>query len=354
MTTSEPSLRSSVASSIESLDTIRQRQEPTSYDHDHDRRWSQVVPPDSALTFDVDSQYSFSDPELFSPSSSATRPSDTSSDNRSQVLTMGPSSLSGDEELEEEDKGTAVATPATLQFFHETHNSLFSGSPERSVRGRTQTSSTMDGLDVYLRGSMLDKAHNVNRYRSCFQDLDDEFAFDPRMSFTKAWLGYMKHGHGIRPGEVHDEGFFESGENGNENNLPSRFSTTTTSTSNYVLVDDDVNDSNTAPVPASPADVLRRPHYNHISAPSLPPLPPIPASFWESQSLPHTRTRARSTPTSSGQTRQRNLSLSKFARGLSFSKSSGSKLKAEADAAAAGAQGWVWIDVKDNLHAREA
>jgi hypothetical protein len=56
---------------------------------------------------------------------------------------------------------------------------------------------------------MLAKAHNANRYYSCFQDLDGDFAFDPQTSFAYAWMQYMKGG---TRDDVSDEGFFEGGQ----------------------------------------------------------------------------------------------------------------------------------------------
>ncbi|KAJ7020340.1 hypothetical protein C8F04DRAFT_1196787 [Mycena alexandri] len=102
----------------------------------------------------------------------------------------------------------------TPQFFRQDHNYRFAESkffPDRPTRGRTQTSSTLNSLDVYLRGSMLKKAHN-------------------------AWLKYMKDGISD---DFSDEGFFESGPSDgmggeNEGNMSSAFSVTT-STSNYSI-----------------------------------------------------------------------------------------------------------------------
>ncbi|KAJ7795485.1 hypothetical protein B0H14DRAFT_3158597 [Mycena olivaceomarginata] len=177
--------------------------------------------------------------------------------------------------------------------------------PDRALRGRTQTSSTLDGLDVYLRGSMLGKAHTQNRYYSCFQELDGDFAFDPCTSFAHMWMRNRK-GEVIRD-DVSDEGFFEGGQFGgmdNEVNLSSRFSGTTTSTSNFVTVENMMEDDSSTtwsaleapntpsysrllfcdapssksrlrkprpmPGPASPSNVLDRPEHND----NLPTPPP--------------------------------------------------------------------------------
>ncbi|KAJ7636621.1 hypothetical protein FB45DRAFT_906960 [Roridomyces roridus] len=362
-------------SSAQSFDTIKQLPTTPSVlvDLADDQRWSEIVPPESALTFgmkDGDS-LSFSAPELLSaptaplrlrPRHSPDSPSDAAaSDGRSQVLTIGPgmSMFSSPSEY-----------TGTMQYFRENHDSLFPRdgphTADRPMRGRTQTSSTMDGLDVYLRGSMFGKAHNSNRYQSCFQDLDGEFAFDPRMSFANMWLEYMNNG--IKSDEVDDEGFFDTAAGrysvvDDENNLCSAFSVTTTSTSNYINVENEMDDESTlawskldppntpgysrglmfpgtpaapqrlrkprpAPGPASPADVLHRPNYNHTnSAPS--PLPSSPS--------PPPRSATPSSP------RERVFSLPKIARGLGLTRTrSRASNKSEADG-----PGWVWVDVKD-------
>jgi hypothetical protein len=174
-----------------------------------DHRWSELVPPESGLTFAVvwdpeeKDLLTFSSAQLSDNTDRDPRSPDSPSDaydNRSQVLTIGPSIVPPSE------------CTGTLQFFRENHDFLFAEStylPDRTSRGRTQTSSTMDGLDVYLRGSLLGKAHNANRYYSCFQDLDGDFAFDPRTSFANMWT---QDGKGVLKDDVSDEGFFEGGQ----------------------------------------------------------------------------------------------------------------------------------------------
>ncbi|KAJ7166564.1 hypothetical protein C8R43DRAFT_986350 [Mycena crocata] len=363
-------LRSSAASfsSGQSFDTIRRApgNTATSVACSDDHRWSEVVPPDSGLTFAVvwdpeeEDILTFSTAELSSFTDRDPKSPDSPSDafdSRSQVLTIGTSVIPASENT------------GTLEYFRDNANFLFAESAysprDRPMRGRTQTSSTMDGLDVYLRGSMLGKAHNANRYVSCFQDLDDGFSFDPRTSFAHKW---MRGGKETVRDDVSDEGFFEGGQykgqyggrrysgmdGGNEVNMSSSFSVTTTSTSNYITVENEMDDESSTwsaleapntpsysrllftsppsstnhrlrkprpiPGPASPSDVLERPVYNHST--SLPgPLPQTPERIRRTQSSP-------STP------RQRNLSLvPKFARGL------GKNKKPEGP-------GWVWIDVK--------
>ncbi|KAJ6537385.1 hypothetical protein DFH09DRAFT_1178113 [Mycena vulgaris] len=337
-------------SSFQSSDTIRQAPSTsaTSIACSDDHRWSEVVPPESGLTFAVVWDPEEEDILTFSSAGlteSFDQSPDSPSDAYSQILTIGPSVASASE---------YTTTP---QFFRETHDFLFTEStcPDRPIRGRTQTSSTLDGLDVYLRGSMLGQAHNTNRYYSCFQELDSDFAFDPQTSFAK----WMKAMEGSLRDDVSDEGFFEGGkysgmnDDENEVNMSSAFSVTTTSTSNYIAVenemDDDASTSTwsaleapntpsysrllfTAPPPsnrrlrkvrpttaASPSAVLDRPEYSHNL--------PVPARIETPGSL-------RPSPSRPGTPLSRSLSMPKFARGLGRWK--------KADAA-----GWVWIDVKE-------
>jgi len=352
-------------SSFQSFDTIRQAPSTvaTSIARSDDHRWSEVVPPDAGLTFAVvwDPEekgiLTFSTAELSECNDRAAQSPDSPSDaydNRSQVLTITPSIVP---------TADYTATPATTQFLRQNHDFLFTEPkffPDRPTRGRTQTSSTLDGLDVYLRGSLLAKAHNVNRYYSCFQELDGDFAFDPCTSFAHMW---MKDGKGrVIRDDVSDEGFFEGGQFGGMNSevlMSSRFSGTTTSTSNFVNVENIMEEGASAdwsaleapntpgyshllfstppspshrrlrktrplPGPASPSDVLDRPEYSHNV--------PIPT-----RGTPET-SRCR-TPSAPATPRVRPLShmrsLPQIARSIT------GKWK-KTDAA-----GWVWIDVKE-------
>ncbi|KAJ7938552.1 hypothetical protein B0H13DRAFT_2301584 [Mycena leptocephala] len=54
---------------------------------------------------------------------------------------------------------------------------------------------------------MLGRAHNANRYCSCFQDLDGDFTFDPRTSFAKFLMG-DEISKGVL--DISDEGYFEN------------------------------------------------------------------------------------------------------------------------------------------------
>ncbi|KAJ7892362.1 hypothetical protein B0H14DRAFT_3688553 [Mycena olivaceomarginata] len=155
--------------------------------------------------------------------------------------------------------------------------------PDRALRGRTQTSSTLDGLDVYLRGSMLGKAHTTNRYYSCFQELDGDFAFDPCTSFAHMWMRNRK-GEVTRD-DISDEGFFEG------------FSGTTTSTSNFVTVENMMEDDSSTTWSALEAP--NTPSYSRLlfcDAPSSKsrlrkprpmPGPASPSNEWNDGYVPH-------------------------------------------------------------------
>jgi hypothetical protein len=99
---------------------------------------------------------------------------------------------------------------ATLAFFRDNHEFLFSTRTPLTFDRfrRTQTSSTLEGLDVYLRGSMLGKAHPHHRRFSFLHELEADFKFDPRTSFANMW-----HKRSRKSGDEHtitDEGFEES------------------------------------------------------------------------------------------------------------------------------------------------
>ncbi|KAJ7279464.1 hypothetical protein C8J57DRAFT_1303385 [Mycena rebaudengoi] len=321
----------SAYSSAESSGTSRRSPSTarTSIDCSDDNRWSDVVPPDSGLTFAVvwdseeDDLLTFSSAALSAGdhSVSPNTPSDAC-DTRSQVLTIGPPAV------------PYAENTATTQFFHDNHAFLFDDpnfSLERPIRGRTQTSSTMGGLDVYLRGSMLGKAHNTNRYYSCFAGLDEDFPFDPRTSFANMWMAEGQEG--VIRDDVSDEGFFEYTAKGKESRgkkasalSPKTTSDRTSSWSNVeppdtptfsrLLFPDKPTPSHrrlrkcrsTDPGSrASPSAVLGRPQYSHNV--------PLPDS-----TSPHTSPFR---------------SLPKFARGLGKSK------KSESDIGK-----WVWVDMK--------
>ncbi|KAJ7761850.1 hypothetical protein B0H14DRAFT_2476003 [Mycena olivaceomarginata] len=241
MTRQSPILSS--AASISSAQQGRATSTAANSTESDSHRWSDLVPPDSGLTFAVVWDPEGKDILTFTTAEftdSASPSSDTSS-NPGSLLDIYHDSLqtptiraSG---AAQSDYGFTPS--AAIQFFCDnfTNNFLRESPffPDRPTRGWTQTSSTMDGLDVYLRGSMLGCAHNANRYYSCFQGLDGDFMFDPRTSFAKLLMGDAK-GKDVLRDDVNDEGFFEG-------NMSSRFSGTTTSTSNFITVDNGIEDA---------------------------------------------------------------------------------------------------------------
>ncbi|KAF9457794.1 hypothetical protein BDZ94DRAFT_1240487 [Collybia nuda] len=270
-----------------------------------DNRWSDVVPPNAALTFAVlwdpeEEIVAFSGANLLDSlcddAQSPISPTDAF-DNRSQVLTIGNSTIPFSENT------------GTLAFFRDNYEFLFSARTPLTLERfrRTQTSSTLEGLDVYLRGSMLGKAHPNHRRFSFLDELEADIKFDPRTSFANMWYKKLKKNEERTvTGEGYEEGPMSAGSDRTlqaEYNLCSAFSTTTTSTSNYVSVDmaelDDEGSSSWSDLeapntpsysrllftdldphrlskrlrksrhrdtPAPPSEVLNRPTYNHVSS----------------------------------------------------------------------------------------
>ncbi|KIY49350.1 hypothetical protein FISHEDRAFT_58261 [Fistulina hepatica ATCC 64428] len=93
---------------------------------------------------------------------------------------------------------------STLALLQESHEHLFSRRALRSSTHlasrcssmllggnlRARMSSTFNGLDVYIRGSMMFGQQGKirrERYSSCFRGLSEDFHFDPRTSFAIWW-----------------------------------------------------------------------------------------------------------------------------------------------------------------------
>ncbi|KAF9497662.1 hypothetical protein BDN71DRAFT_1444477 [Pleurotus eryngii] len=232
--------------------------EPTS-----NHRWSEVIPPDTGLTFAViwdpeDGLLAFSGAELlgspanYFPDSRPISPSETL-DGQSQVITL--KTLSSGNVLSE--------TPATLAFFRDTHRFLFAGSRSRlsSTKrprhgARTQTSSTIGGMDVYLRGSLLGRAHKDQTHYSCFDLLEQDFEVKPFNDLTKTDSTESLEMRYNRAFSI-----FQA-----QHNLSSRFSTTTTSTSSYISVKRNVGDEDFA---SKTWSILERPSTPIFSRPTL-------------------------------------------------------------------------------------
>lgn len=171
-----------------------------------------MIPPKAALTFAViwdpeDDLVAFSGAHLLDSavdddSKLLDSPSEAY-DSHSQILTIGPATIPCGQSTALHSENTA-----TLAFFRENHEFLFSTRtpPAELTRPcRTQRSSTLEGADVYLRGSMLSKAYAHHRYYSCLENLDADFQFDPRTSFAKVWLRELEGDSD----SIDDEGFFE-------------------------------------------------------------------------------------------------------------------------------------------------
>ncbi|KAF9066960.1 hypothetical protein BDP27DRAFT_1329746 [Rhodocollybia butyracea] len=229
---------------------------PTTPDPDpsaSEHRWSDVIPPKTALKFaviwnsdsdlvafspiELENSDSRTEDELFFNSSPL---SPSPSDAYSQVLSFGQSDYRT-MPLPDNDIDKQSASTTMLSYFRENiGDSVFldgnysppptstgsgpdtrrSKSKLRAFWARTQASSTLDGLDVYLRGPLLAQTHRFqhNRYESCFRNLDGEFEFDPRTPFAKEY--YTRCGAGAEKDSkeeeedgdidmVTDEGFYE-------------------------------------------------------------------------------------------------------------------------------------------------
>jgi len=275
-----------------------------------DERWSDIVPPNSGLTFAVlwdpeDDIVAFSGADLLDNLDDGTPSADSPTDacdDHSQILTIRHSTIPFSENT------------ATLAFFRDHHDFLFTTRTpltfDQFKLGRTRNSSTLEGLDVYLRGSMFLKTHVRDRQYSFLGKLADDFEFDPRTSFAKLWMAqaHMDEDQSSVTDEGYAEGMIDDGFKVDvteyDVNLSSAFSVTTTSTSNYIAVemeevDDEESDSwstleapNTPSFsrllfceqqrrssgrlrkrkpagldsPTSPSEVLQRPIYNHATA----------------------------------------------------------------------------------------
>lgn len=96
---------------------------------------------------------------------------------------------------------------------------------------KTLASSTHGGLDLYTRDSVLVKDRQSIGPISCLNQLDNDLAFDARLAFS------LEQSLEAECDSVCDEGFFDQGSGKDQTtHLKSHFSTTTTSTSNYVEV----------------------------------------------------------------------------------------------------------------------
>ncbi|KAF9237714.1 hypothetical protein BU15DRAFT_75706 [Melanogaster broomeanus] len=243
-----------------SLDTSR----TTSSDEgSQDYRWSQIVPPKSALTFAAlwdpeEGMVTFSGASLLeceSLTGIASRP-DVFDDDRLRVISA------------DRDTDTLGENTATLATLQDAFKAFLHRVPRNSKQSRstkclqTRASSIFDGCDVYSRDIEFKPQRSLPSQRLCGVDrLDMESSFK-----TPSAFGRFRLRSDLRVNNYHSE---------NEScvsrhaYLKSRFSTTTTSTSNYVEVAHGLQ-NNPRLVPSTLSQV---PEQSNCSPPSSPCTP---------------------------------------------------------------------------------
>lgn len=181
--------------------------------------WSEIIPPQTALTFDWDPEDG-GDDDLVAFSStplhlqSTHTQSITFPDSASQFLAVDSLDRSSVPLTAMSNSNTTIFAIHDIQANHEW---LFPPTAPTGLRG-TQTSSTMGGKDVYARGSLLFLAHgNQNRYYSCLASdaLDAAWEFDPRTDFefaAEVWLQFWAEDGKLKEDrdDVTDEGYFST------------------------------------------------------------------------------------------------------------------------------------------------
>jgi len=137
----------------------------------------------------------------------------------------------------------------------------------RHNHSHTMASSTRGGFDLYTRDSVLPADQKSIVYFSCMDQLDDDLAFDARLAFT------LEQSLEADLDSVSDEGFFEQGQGQDQAfRLKSHFSTTTTSTSNYVEVARLIQDFDAESMASIAWSTLERPDdYDTFSTPNSTP-----------------------------------------------------------------------------------
>ncbi|KAG9311935.1 hypothetical protein JVU11DRAFT_8196 [Chiua virens] len=197
----------------------------------HLSRWSEVVPPRTALTFAAlwdpeDGMVTFSGAALLESESLSGNAFDEDGQFIS-VDTDGSSTI-----------GENTATLATFQdafkaFLHRTPWNSKEHLHTRAGQGtscylQSRASSTFDGLDVYSHDIQLKRTRSLQL--SCFDLLDTEPSFRASSGFGKLWLR-----SDLIPDSNRPESDSDSSSKSRPPYLKSRFSTTT-STSNYIDV----------------------------------------------------------------------------------------------------------------------
>ncbi len=151
-------------------------------------RWSEVIPPKTALTFAV----------VWDPDADMVAFSGAHFLDAVDATSTSPTDA------------YSVAASSTLRWFQDNHEYLFSDESSQTARamaGQTQTSSLLMQPDIeYHRRSRELGRRNTNRYFSCLEDLGKDVSFDPRTDFAKKWIEFLQEQSMQRDDDEEDEG----------------------------------------------------------------------------------------------------------------------------------------------------
>jgi len=186
--------------------------DPRSICSTEDQRWSDVVPPESGLTFAAiydpeEGLISLSGANIFSSPNAETKSIDSpydAADTHSQTLSVNLDQFP----LPTSNNNTAIRT-----FFNDAQPYRL-GTPMPQMCGQTyaRESSTLDGLDMYTQELDIPRGSSLSRYGSIFRILDNSPKFNPH-----SLMGFGRPVEGVT--EVNDEGFFEGDNNRESNNF---------------------------------------------------------------------------------------------------------------------------------------
>ncbi|KAF8837322.1 hypothetical protein BDN67DRAFT_1013954 [Paxillus ammoniavirescens] len=232
-----------------------------SSDNSHDKRWTEIIPQKAALTFAAlwdpeEGMVTFSGPALLESDSLtgiASRPDVFDDDRCSRAISV------------DRDTDTTEESTATLATFQDAFKAFLHRVPRTAKQSRStrylqaRASSTYDGLDVYSHDITLKPKRSLQS--SYFDRLDMESAFR-----TPSAFGRLRLRSDLMVDKYHPENEFCMSRH---THLKSRFSTTTTSTSNYIDVG---NGLQSAPrfAPSTPPQLLERAECSPPSSPSTP------------------------------------------------------------------------------------
>ncbi|KAF8555619.1 hypothetical protein OG21DRAFT_1496184 [Imleria badia] len=215
----------------------------------HLNRWSEVVPPKTALTFAAlwdpeEGMVTFSGAALLESESSSGRSSqpDIFDDDYSQFMSLDRD-IDGGVTTDENTATLATFQDVFKAFLRHTHWDSREHLNSKAGQSATRASSTFDGLDVYSHDVQVKGRRSLQL--SCIDLLDTESSFRAPSAFGKLRL---------RSDLMLDSCRSESeGDSSRPSYLISRFSTTTTSTSNYVDITasaaQSLRISETSPIP---------------------------------------------------------------------------------------------------------